>query len=701
MFITFSQRHSDSPFHIYCKLCCKNIRDCSSLQEALRNLLGESVLHCLAPSNRDKLTFSEKSCVLIPVDENDTAQSQMEFSLCSDNRVFAQHLLNAINLEEGTNSRTRIHEMFASCVKFIFNEENEHITDLEMMLRGEKDLDAVLTVNVPNHDLLIMETSEDDQDDSYLSEEDHYDKLLLDDVIKVLKIDLKSLPKQISDEADLDKALIKSANAILSQNEDWRAHQVIPPQVYYNALRKEHEDRKKLAKVPTFVRRWIFCSTSLLGSRHHVVTDDTFIYVFKSKIDTNEHQDININSLKSYISRDDSKNLLLRADEPDVLTVEWIPNRTLLSLIMASKEDKYLKSGLIPFQWQPVQDSFKKKIKAISGGQLIPYKPCRFQTWDCFRFAARVVGTNESQYDVLNFAQATHVLMNACNEYTHSFTKGIDRITNPCFMRKHTSTTDNEARRQNGVKLRRRNGLLYSSMYLPSTTGCAIPTLQTNQPIPSTFSLKKVSLKDWNCTHNAENLLITQNHDHEWLAAKMSALRTTSNPKTTELSIIARAFREKGYRILHLKNKIIDYDSLRKHAEQLCLPMLFCGPVQGTEFLHIVGICPKKVPLSGIQLWLIDGGQADQRPLMFCRETIDSCFGGPGSFTRVTDAFACFPGRKLSTELLSNVNVNQHCSSFGKSVCFSIETNLPANLIEQNIVRMNFNDYQTLIKNLQ
>lgn len=84
---------------------------------------------------------------------------------------------------------------------------------------------------------------------------------------------------------------------------------------------------------------------------------------------------------------------------------------------------------------------------------------------------------------------------------------------------------------------------------------------------------------------------------------------------------------------------------------------------------------------------------------MFCRETIDSCFGGPGSFTSVTDAFACFPGRKLSTELLSNVNVN--CSSFDQSVCFSNEINLPANLIEQNIVRMNFNDYQTLIKNLQ
>ena len=167
------------------------------------------------------------------------------------------------------------------------------------------------------------------------------------------------------------------------------------------------------------------------------------------------------------------------------------------------------------------------------------------------------------------------------------------------------------------------------------------------------------------------------------------------------MSLLCQAFQDNGYRTKFLKGCNLNFDDLSKYADKLSLPMLICGPVSGTDFYHIVGICPKRDG-SETQLWLVDGSHPDLRPLPFCRETLDLCFGGRGKFTTATEAFFFCPGLELSKNILANLENTQPRSWLDKSVCLNIDkkVEVPADLQEHNIVCSKWADYAALIKTL-
>jgi hypothetical protein len=180
----------------------------------------------------------------------------------------------------------------------------------------------------------------------------------------------------------------------------------------------------------------------------------------------------------------------------------------------------------------------------------------------------------------------------------------------------------------------------------------------------------------------------------------MEVLQENSKHKN-QMSLLCQAFQDNGYRTKFLKGCNLNFDDLSKYADKLSLPMLICGPVSGTDFYHIVGICPKRDG-SETQLWLVDGSHPDRRPLPFCRETLDSCFGGRGKFTTATEAFFFCPGLKLSMNILANLENTQPRSWLDKSVCLNIDTKVkvPPDLHEHNIVRGKWEYYAALITTL-
>ena len=193
-----------------------------------------------------------------------------------------------------------------------------------------------------------------------------------------------------------------------------------------------------------------------------------------------------------------------------------------------------------------------------------------------------------------------HVLMTALNKESYRYQMSMDRITNPCFIAREEhinrqngqiySSTHLPARKEH---LNKQNGQIYSSTHRPQRVGFANQATQTSEAsIRTNFDLLAVTVKDWNCTDNAANVLLTLNHPSGWLQSKMEVLGRNSKHKRSQISLLREAFQEEGYHTHILKG--LNFDDLSKYANSLFLPMLICGPVSGTDFLHVVGICLKK-----------------------------------------------------------------------------------------------------------